>query len=327
MSNEQKPLILAVDDEATNLQVLRQTLAAEYRLKFAKSGELALELISQERPDLILLDVMMPGMTGFEVCAKLKQNSGTAHIPIIFVTALSEEFDEAKGFELGAVDYITKPISPAITRARVKTHLSLVSAAELKKAYVELMQRLAQAAEYKDNETGQHIARMSRYCYVLAKAYGLSQEYAEDLMLAAPMHDIGKVGIADSILLKPGRLDAQEYEIMKQHAELGANILAGSESKLVRLAYLMAMEHHEKYDGSGYPKGLQGEEISIEGRICALADVFDALTSKRPYKEAWPIEEAMAFIQSQSGLHFDPKLVALLAENLPEILKIKTQFD
>ncbi|WP_419146780.1 response regulator [Pseudoalteromonas 'SMAR'] len=327
MSNEQKPLILAVDDEATNLQVLRQTLAAEYRLKFAKSGELALELISQERPDLILLDVMMPGMTGFEVCAKLKQNSGTAHIPIIFVTALSEEFDEAKGFELGAVDYITKPISPAITRARVKTHLSLVSAAELKKAYVELMQRLAQAAEYKDNETGQHIARMSRYCYVLAKAYGLSQEYAEDLMLAAPMHDIGKVGIADSILLKPGRLDAQEYEIMKQHAELGANILAGSESKLVRLAYLMAMEHHEKYDGSGYPKGLQGEEISIEGRICALADVFDALTSKRPYKEAWPIEEAMAFIQSQSGLHFDPKLVALLAENLPEILKIKAQFD
>ncbi|MEI5637829.1 MULTISPECIES: response regulator [unclassified Pseudoalteromonas] len=327
MSNEQKPLILAVDDEATNLQVLRQTLAAEYRLKFAKSGELALELTSQERPDLILLDVMMPGMTGFEVCAKLKQNSRTAHIPIIFVTALSEEFDEAKGFELGAVDYITKPISPAITRARVKTHLSLVSAAELKKAYVELMQRLAQAAEYKDNETGQHIARMSRYCYVLAKAYGLSEEYAEDLMLAAPMHDIGKVGIADSILLKPGRLDAQEYEIMKQHAELGANILAGSESKLVRLAYLMAMEHHEKYDGSGYPKGLQGEEISIEGRICALADVFDALTSKRPYKEAWPIEKAMAFIQSQSGLHFDPKLVALLAENLPEILKIKAQFD
>ncbi|AUJ72508.1 MULTISPECIES: HD domain-containing phosphohydrolase [Pseudoalteromonas] len=327
MINDHKPLILAVDDEATNLQILKQTLGNQYRMKFAKSGKLALELVDKELPNLILLDVMMPEMTGFEVCSKLKEDPTTARIPVIFVTALSEEFDEARGFELGGVDYITKPISPAITRARVKTHLSLVSATELKSAYVELMQRLGQAAEYKDNETGQHIARMSRYCFVLAKACGLPEAYAEDLMLAAPMHDIGKVGIADSILLKPGRLDAEEYEVMKQHAELGANILADSDSKLVKLAYLMAMEHHEKFDGSGYPKGLKGEEISLEGRICALADVFDALTSKRPYKEAWPIEKALAFIHSESGKHFDPKLVELLDENLPEILKIKAQYD
>lgn len=318
--------ILVVDDEPANLKVIREVLANDYRLSFAKSGELALQLIENEPPKLILLDIMMPDMSGFEVCKVLKANPKTAHIPVIFVTALSHEQDESEGFALGAVDYITKPISPAIVRARVKNHLSLVQAEQLQLAHIDLIQRLGRAAEYKDTDTGEHIARMSRYSKVLALAYGMSEYEAEQLKQAAPMHDVGKIGIPDAVLLKPGRLNENEYEHMKQHALIGAKILENSPSPLLQLAHKLALEHHEKWDGTGYPYGLKGEEISIEGRIVAIADVFDALTSKRPYKKAWSIEEALDLLKDEAGKHFDPQLVDLFIGQIGSIIEIKNTY-
>ncbi|GKW52199.1 two-component system response regulator [Pseudoalteromonas shioyasakiensis] len=318
--------ILVVDDEPANLKVIREVLANDYRLSFAKSGELALQLIENEPPKLILLDIMMPDMSGFEVCKVLKANPKTAHIPVIFVTALSHEQDESEGFALGAVDYITKPISPAIVRARVKNHLSLVQAEQLQLAHIDLIQRLGRAAEYKDTDTGEHIARMSRYSKVLALAYGMSEYEAEQLKQAAPMHDVGKIGIPDSVLLKPGRLNENEYEHMKQHALIGAKILENSTSPLLQLAHKLALEHHEKWDGTGYPYGLKGEEISIEGRIVTIADVFDALTSKRPYKKAWSVEEAIDLLKDEAGKHFDPQLVDLFIGQIDSIIEIKNTY-
>lgn len=318
--------ILVVDDEPANLKVIREVLANDYRLSFAKSGELALQLIENEPPKLILLDIMMPDMSGFEVCKVLKANPKTAHIPVIFVTALSHEQDESEGFALGAVDYITKPISPAIVRARVKNHLSLVQAEQLQLAHIDLIQRLGRAAEYKDTDTGEHIARMSRYSKVLALAYGMSEYEAEQLKQAAPMHDVGKIGIPDSVLLKPGRLNENEYEHMKQHALIGAKILENSTSPLLQLAHKLALEHHEKWDGTGYPYGLKGEEISIEGRIVTIADVFDALTSIRPYKKAWSVEEALDLLKDEAGKHFDPQLVDLFIGQIDSIIEIKNTY-
>ncbi|KOO59674.1 chemotaxis protein CheY [Rheinheimera sp. KL1] len=322
----EKQSLLLVDDEPTNLRVLRTVLQEQYRLLFAKSGEEALQLLEKEQADLILLDVMMPGLTGFDVCARLKANPLTCAIPVIFVTALKDEMDETKGFEVGAVDYITKPISPAVVRARVKTHLSLVQAQELKQTRLQVIQRLGRAAEYKDNETGLHVMRMSHYAQVLALAYGFSEQKAEDLLHAAPMHDIGKIGIADSILLKPGKLTAEEYQEMQKHPLIGAEIIGDCESDLLKMAKAVALYHHEKWDGTGYPFGLSGEQIPIEARIVALSDVFDALTSARPYKQAWTIEATLQHIRAQKGLHFEPVLVDLLEQNLQQILEIKQRW-
>jgi len=322
----EKQSLLLVDDEPTNLRVLRTVLQEQYRLLFAKSGEEALQLVQKEQPDLILLDVMMPGLTGFDVCARLKANPATSAIPVIFVTALKDEMDETKGFEVGAVDYITKPISPAVVRARVKTHLSLVQAQELKQTRLQVIQRLGRAAEYKDNETGLHVMRMSHYAQVLALAYGFSEQKAEDLLHAAPMHDIGKIGIADNILLKPGKLTTEEYKEMQKHPLIGAEIIGDCESDLLKMAKAVALYHHEKWDGTGYPYGLSAEQIPVEARIVALSDVFDALTSARPYKQAWSIEETLQYIHQQKGLHFEPRLVDLLDENLQQILEIKQRW-
>ncbi|GGP82928.1 response regulator [Shewanella ulleungensis] len=324
---DSKQTILIVDDEPANLRVLKKMLEEQYRLIFAKSGEEALRLVQRELPNLILLDVMMPGMTGFEVCEKLKADPLSKPVPIIFVTALSDEVDEAKGFDVGAVDYITKPVSPAVVKARVRTHLSLVQADDLRRTRLQVIQRLGRASEYKDNETGMHIMRMSHFSKIIALAYGLSEFAADNLLHAAPMHDIGKIGIPDSIMLKPGKLTEEEFTIMKTHPEIGAEILGDSDSDLIALAKVVSLTHHEKFDGSGYPKGLKGEEIPIEGRIVAIADVFDALTSKRPYKEAWTVEQAMDFIESQSGKHFDPELVVLFQQCLPSILYIKQRWQ
>jgi len=324
-SNKAQKLLL-VDDEPANLRVLNQTLNKDYELSFAKSGVEALKLVDIVKPDLILLDVMMPEMTGFEVCTTLKSDKLTKNIPVIFVTALNDSTDEAKGFEVGAVDFISKPISPAVVKARVATHLSLVNAEELRRTRLQVIQRLGRASEYKDNETGMHVMRMSHYSKIIALAYGFSEADADDLLHAAPMHDIGKIGIADSIMLKPGKLTEEEFEKMKQHPEIGAEILGESDSDLIDLAKIVSLTHHEKWDGSGYPKGLKGEEIPIHGRIVALADVFDALTSKRPYKEAWPVEKALDFVSSQKGKHFDPQLADLFEQNLEEILSIKNRW-
>ena len=318
--------LLLVDDEPVNLRVLKQTLGDDYRLIFAKNGFEALKLVSQDKPDLILLDVMMPEMTGLEVCVSLKKSSSTQHIPIIFITALNDAVDEANGFDVGAVDYISKPISPAVVRARVKTHLSLVQADELKRTRLQVIQRLGRAAEYKDNETGMHVMRMSHYSQLLALALGYTETEAERLLHAAPMHDIGKIGIPDSIMLKPGKLTEEEFAAMRKHPEIGAEILGEPDSDLIRLATTVAMTHHEKWDGSGYPKGLAGEDIPIEGRIVAIADVFDALTTKRPYKEAWSVEDTMDYIRAQSGKHFDPRLVELFEQNIDAILVIRDKW-
>jgi len=275
---------------------------------------------------LILLDIMMPEMDGYEVCTKLKQNNKLSQIPVIFVTAMSDIDDEATGFKVGAVDYITKPVSAPVVRARVKTHLSLINVKELEQSQLESLKVLGYAAEFRDNETGLHVIRMSHYAKLLAKKTGLSPQECEVIFTAAPLHDVGKIGIPDHILLKPGRFEGDEFEIMKSHANIGKEILKG-DSPLMSKAREIAISHHEKWDGSGYPEGLSGEEIPMSGRITAIADVFDALTTKRPYKEPWPVEKAIALIQEEAGKHFDPTLARQFTEILDDLLEVKAKFE
>ncbi|HIQ53911.1 two-component system response regulator [Halopseudomonas pachastrellae] len=323
---DRRPSILLVDDEPANLHVLKHILQDDYRLLFARDGERALELASNEHPQLILLDVMMPGTTGHEVCTRLKADPRTEAIPVIFVTALANPEDEALGFELGAVDYISKPVSAPIVRARVRTHLSLVRAEVLRQTRLNIVQALGMAAEYKDNETGLHVIRMSHFSRIIALEAGFSAEDAEELLHAAPMHDVGKIGIPDAILQKPGKLDADEWAIMQQHPDIGARIIGEHDASMLQMARRIALGHHEKWDGSGYPAGLAGTDIPVEARIIAIADVFDALTSVRPYKRAWSVDEAVALIREQSGKHFDPHLVNCFLARLDEIIEIRDRW-
>lgn len=325
--NALKQKLLIVDDEAVNLRILKVTLEQDYQLMFAKSGQQALQVAQNETPDLILLDIMMPDMTGFETCQQLKQRPELEHIPVIFVTALSDPDDEAKGFEVGGVDYITKPISPAIVKARVKTHLSLVNVEQIKRTQLDIIHMLGRASEYKDNETGLHVKRMSEYSHLLALAAGWSRDEAEALLYAAPMHDIGKIGIPDAILQKPGPLTDEEFDIMRQHPIMGLHIIGDTRSPLLQLAKVVARTHHEKFDGSGYPAGLAGFDIPQAGRITAIADVFDALTSKRPYKDAWPLEKAFALLNDQKGKHFDPELVDLFISQRDKVAQINLKWQ
>ncbi len=323
---DQRPRLLLVDDEPTNLQVLRHILQADYRLLFATDGARALQVAREQRPDLVLLDIMMPHMDGYAVCCALKADAATASIPVIFITALNDSQDETAGFDAGGVDYLTKPVSPPVVRARVRTHLSLVRMEELRETRLQIVQRLGRAAEYKDNETGLHVIRMSHFAQLLALAAGCSPAWAEDLLNAAPMHDVGKIGIPDAVLRKPGPLDADEWATMRRHPEIGAEIIGEHPSGVLQLAREIALAHHEKWDGSGYPRGLAGEAIPLSARIVAIADVFDALTTRRPYKEPWPVQEAMSHIAAQAGKHFDPALVALFAPLLPQLLEIRARW-
>ena len=331
--------VLAVDDIPDNLDVLTGVLRADYKVKAATNGERALAIAAGDpMPDIILLDIMMPGMDGYEVCRRLKSDPRTAPIPVIFITAKNAEDDERHGFELGAVDYITKPISPAIVRARVRTQLALYDqnrvleqrvrerTAELDETRLAIITRLGRAAEYKDNQTGLHVIRMSHYSRLMAEALSTDSVWAETLYAAAPMHDIGKIGIPDHILRKPGKLDADEWAIMKQHPVYGVEIIGDHPSPLLRMAREVALNHHEKWDGSGYPNGITGEAIPLEARIIAVADVFDALTTERPYKKAWPVEQAIAVLDEGAGSHFDTELVAVFKRMLPRILDIKREF-
>lgn len=322
---DQRKRLLVVDDEPTNLHVVRQILQDEYRLLFATDGAKALQL-AQQKPDLILLDVMMPGLDGYSVCERLKTDPVTARIPVIFVTALSESADEERGFALGGVDYIVKPLRAAVVRARVRTHLSLVRADELHASRLQIVQRLGRAAEYKDNETGKHVIRMSLYAKALAQALGCGAEWIDDLHNAAPMHDVGKIGIPDAVLLKPGSLDEREWDIMRSHPKVGAEIIGDHEFPMLKMAQTIALTHHEKWDGSGYPQGLAGLDIPLESRIVALADVFDALTTVRPYKAAWDVDDALAYMQEQAGRHFDPELIAVFMTLRPQIEAIRTEW-
>jgi len=319
--------ILIVDDEPNNLNLLRQVLKGKFQLIFANCGLKALSAAKEHKPDLILLDIMMPDLSGYEVCEKLKKNPLTRDIPVIFVTAMSDAEDEAKGFDVGAVDYIQKPISGAIVLRRVQTHLSLVKVNELEKVQKDAVFMLGEAGHYNDNDTGDHIWRMAAYSRLLASAAGWTDEMAGLMELAAPMHDTGKIGIPDEILKAPRELTPEEWVIMKQHTQIGADILNKSDSKLINLASEIALSHHEKWDGSGYPNNLVGEAIPESGRIVAITDVFDALSMKRPYKDAWPIDDVIEEIVKNAGSAFDPRLVDIFQQILPQILEVKQTWD
>ena len=339
MTNSERSTILVVDDVPANIDILASVLGNEYRVTFATDGLDALAAAqSQPKPGLILLDVMMPGMDGYDVCRRLKTDLRTSDIPIIFLTAQSDVSDEEFGLSLGAVDYLHKPCHPAIVRQRVRIHLELhrqnqaleervrERTKELEETRVEIVRRLGRAGEYRDNETGFHVARMSEYCYRLALAIGVPMDLAELLQLAAPMHDIGKIGIPDCILLKPGRLDEAERKIMESHVTIGAEIIGNHPAGLLALARSIALTHHERWDGRGYPNRLSGEDIPIEGRISAICDVFDAVTSTRPYKRAWSFDEAVDYIVGESGKCFDPTIVSLFFEVVPQFADIRRRY-
>ena len=320
--------ILIVDDEPNNLNVLRGILSSTvYTLAFAKDGEGALAGARQHKPDLILLDIMMPGIDGYEVCRQLKADPMTTSIPVIFVTAMREVEDEIKGFSLGAVDYITKPVSPPIVLARVATHLSLVQVESLDKLARSAIRMLGEAGHFNDTDTGQHIWRMAAYSRALAEATGWSADQAKTLELAAPMHDTGKIGIPDSILKAPRKLEPDEWKTMMTHAQIGADILSMSDNPVFQMAAEIALGHHEKWDGNGYPGRISKELIPEPARIVAIADVFDALTMKRPYKEAWSIEDAVIEIEKSAGTHFEPRLVELFLGIEEKIRRIKIKWD
>ncbi|MGD0959296.1 MAG: HD domain-containing phosphohydrolase [Methylomonas sp.] len=319
--------ILIVDDEPNNLAILRQILKQDYCLIFARTGHEALELVDKSHPSLILLDIQMPEMDGYTVCRKLKENPAHEAIPVIFVTALSDLGNEKAGFSAGCVDYLTKPLSADIVRARVRTHLSLVKTTQLEKSYREAIFMLGEAGHYNDTDTGVHIWRMAAYSRALAKKAGWNSDRCDLLEMAAPMHDTGKIGIPDSVLRKPGKLDSEEWAIMKTHSRIGYEILSKSDAPLFRLAAEIALRHHEKWDGSGYPDGLSGSAIPESARIVAIADVFDALSMHRPYKEIWPLEEILAYLKDGSGQHFDPNFVQLFINILPEIVTIKSDWE
>ncbi len=335
----EKQTLLVVDDNPENIHVLSGILRPYYKVKTAINGNVAIKIAcAEDKPALILLDIMMPGLDGYAVCKYLKELPETASIPVLFLSDKSEVPDEKKGFDLGGVDYITKPVSPSLVLARVSAHLKLADqkshlmslvqekTADLEKTRMEIIQSLGRAAEFKDNETGMHVVRMSWYSYYLAKSFTGNNCWSELLRNAAPMHDIGKIGIPDEVLLKPGKLDPGEWATMQKHVEYGVEILGMHETDLLALALEVTQYHHEKWDGSGYPNGTSGEEIPLSARIVAIADVFDALTSERPYKKAWTVEKTMELIEYEAGKHFDPDLVPKFVACLPKLLEIKAQF-
>ncbi|WP_246034802.1 HD-GYP domain-containing protein [Azoarcus indigens] len=326
MTMLRKP-ILCVDDEPGNLDLMRAILGKDYRLVCANGGESALSAAEKHRPALILLDVEMPGMDGYQVARRLKAQAATADIPVIFVTARNAARDEEAGFAAGGVDYIGKPLNPRLLVARVRTHLSLVRAAELEASYRDAIAMLGEAGHYNDSDTGLHIWRMAEYSRCLARASGWDEEDAALLELAAPMHDTGKIGIPDSILKKPGPLNAEEWQVMKTHPVIGHQILSKSKAPLFRLAAEVALYHHERWDGSGYPEGLAGEAIPQSARIVAVADVFDALTMKRPYKEAWPLERVVQTLRELGGNHLDVRLVDIFLGAMDEIVAIAARWE
>jgi putative two-component system response regulator len=356
-----QPTILLVDDTPNNLAVLSDLLLPHYRIRVAASGRRALDIaVTEPRADLILLDVMMPEMDGYEVLARLKDDPATRDIPVIFVTALDSVEDEQRGLSVGAVDYITKPFRPAIVLARVRTQLELKHAGDLLRDHnvfleAEVERRmadnrliqdvsihaLARLAEVRDPETGNHLRRTQEYVRTLARglqahprfgAY-LTDQVIANLAVSAPLHDIGKVGIPDHILLKPGKLSPDEWTIMKTHAKLGSDAIAQAERdasrpvEFLRVAKEIAHYHHEKWDGSGYPEGLAGDAIPISARLMALADVFDALISRRVYKEPMPFDKARDIIVADSGKHFDPDVVNAFIAGYARFTEIAEQYS
>jgi putative two-component system response regulator len=325
----------------------------------ASSGEQALVDLFKHGADTVLLDMRMPGMTGLEVCRQIRSHPKTLHTPVVFITAVNDRELRRRGMEAGADDFLSKPFDEVELLARIRNSVRVrryydnleqqreqlevavhERTAALNEAIAKLTQiqvdlrasqeetiyRLSRAAEFRDDETGQHLQRMSRYCQLIGRRIGLDENTCELLRIASPMHDVGKLGIPDRILLKPGRLTHEEFAVMKGHAEIGYRILVGSDATPLKIAATIAYTHHEKWDGNGYPRALKGEEIPLPGRIAAVADVFDALTSARPYKPAWKLEDALDLMKTNRGAHFDPNLVDAFFDALPEVLTIRSRF-
>ncbi len=356
-----RQLVLVVDDTPENLTLMADLLRGSYKVKVANNGEKALRIAASDpRPDLILLDVMMPGLDGYEVCRRLKADPGTRDIPVVFLTAKVEAEDEQAGLELGAVDYVTKPISPPVVLARVRNHLMLKDMSDFlrdKNLFLEAevarrtrevnaiqdvtILSMASLAGTRDNETGAHIRRTQHYLKMLAEALSLHPKYAAELTVpvidllykSAPLHDIGKVGIPDQILCKPGRLTEEEFAVMRTHTTLGRDAIMAAEALLgdIDLSFLrhareIAYSHHEKWDGTGYPLGLAGTEIPLSARLMAVADVYDALISERVYKPSFPHEKAVAIILDGRGKHFDPDVVDAFIRIAGDFAEIARRF-
>ncbi|HHT9107032.1 MAG TPA: HD domain-containing phosphohydrolase [Candidatus Wunengus sp. YC63] len=351
--------ILVVDDDEQNRELLVAMLEAlGYETEVAVDGFDALGKLGLDI-DLVLLDVMMPGMDGFEVTRKIRSTPPYSDLPVVMVTALTSKEDRVRAVEVGANDFISKPVDKTeltvrtVSLLKMKEHQDTIKqyqkeledkvekrTADLRavlsekidahrriyQAHLDTINRLVIAAEYKDEDTADHIKRMSSYCALLAKALKLTPQEIEVLYYASSMHDVGKIGIPDHILLKPGKHNPEEWEIMKQHTTIGGYILDNSPSELLQSGEIIALSHHEKWDGSGYPKGLSGENIPLLGRICAVTDVYDALTSKRPYKEAFSNEKSMEIMKEGSGKHFDPNLISIFFKNLDEVFAIQKKF-
>jgi putative two-component system response regulator len=343
-------VILIVDDYPQNVKLLEAyLLPCGYKLVKAASGEEALTKLEGNKIDLILLDVMMPDIDGFEVTRRIRQDDKNHLLPIILVTSLRETEDRVRGIEAGCDDFISKPVDKLELLARVRSLLKIKAYNDLRSNYqkelesevnkrtqelrqasdklrtasLDTIYRLSMASEYKDQDTGTHIKRMSHYCAAIARRMGLDENTITAILYAAPMHDLGKIGIPDKILAKPGKLDPVEQDIMKLHTIIGAKILSRSDEEFIKLGGTIALSHHEKWDGSGYPNGLKGTAIPISGRIAAIADVFDALTSKRPYKEPISVERSLVIIKSWREIYFDPEIVDIFLGVQDDIFAIK----
>ncbi len=321
------PIILIVDDEPANLAIMRDILCEAYTLVFARNGTETLTAVAKHAPVMVLLDVGLPDINGYDLCRQIKHIDKTGNMQVIFVTGYTDVAHETAGFEAGGVDYIVKPVSPPIVRARVATHLSLVRATLLTQSHRDAILMLGEAGHFNDTDTGAHIWRMAAYARELALGAGWSPEDSDRLELAAPMHDTGKIGIPQGILRKPGPLDEREWAVMKIHPQIGYDILSKSNAPVFQLAAEVALRHHEKWDGSGYPGGVAGENIPQSARIVALADVFDALSMRRSYKEPWPIDKILEHINAGSGAHFDPELVKIFTDILPRLLAIREKWN
>jgi len=337
--------ILAIDDNILNIQILKKILtnAGFINITTTTDPTQAIDLYKEINPDLILLDLNMPKMDGFAIMMQLSIINPDDYLPILILTA-EEESIRFKALQSGAKDFLHKPYEhmEVLLRSRniievrllynqIKNHNASLDhqvnerIKEIRDTRLEAIQRLAIAAELRDAGTGKHIYRMSRYCQILALSFGFSKEKAELLLTTSPLHDIGKIAVPDSILLKPSSLEPHEFEIIKTHTTLGAKMLSGSDSVFLKMAETIALTHHEKWDGNGYPRGLKGEEIPLVGRICAIADVFDALNSARPYKRAWSFDETMTEIARLKGSHFDPKLVDAFMDKTNELRTVHAQ--
>lgn len=340
--------ILIIDDNPGSVDLLDTLISSSgYTSVLAINDPRdAKEIYQAYGPDLVLLDINMPYLDGFQVMQQFKQIEQDSYIPVLVLTAQHDNKTRIRALEAGAQDFLTKPFNKTETLTRIKNmlHIRLLHnrvrfhnhilerkvqerTIELHDTRLEIIRRLGQAAEYRDNETGDHIIRMSRMCKLLGEIVGMTAERTELLLNTSPMHDIGKIGIPDKILLKSGKLEKEEFEVIQKHTIIGGKLLEGSDAELMVSARDIALTHHEKWDGTGYPKGLKGEDIPLEGRIAGLADVFDALTSKRPYKDPYPIAKACEIIRKERGYHFDPQLVDLFLNNLEKFKKIKDEMS